>query len=336
MEQKMALVITSINAPNEALRQLASGCQEQGIRMIVMGDRKSPADFQLDGCEFYGLEAQKRLDLETARLSPEGHYARKNIGYLLAIQGGADILIETDDDNLPYPSFWQARQRLVESRQVEEAGWVNGYRYFTDANIWPRGLPLDRIQHAPPARESLPSRMVDCPIQQGLADKNPDVDALYRLILTLPQSFRQDQPVAFSRGSWSPFNSQNTTWFRDAFPLLYLPAHCSFRMTDIWRGFVAQRLAWCSGWSLLFHAATMWQDRNEHNLMRDFEEEIPGYRHNDRIAQSLAQLDLPEGPENQLDNLRVVYDKLVTMGLVGSEEIVLLKAWQHDLRRLLA
>ena len=29
----------------------------------------------------------------------------------------------------------------------------------------------------------------DCPIQQGLADRNPDVDAIYRLILPLPFSF---------------------------------------------------------------------------------------------------------------------------------------------------
>jgi hypothetical protein len=27
-------------------------------------------------------------------------------------------------------------------------------------------------------------------------------------------------------------------------PLLYLPSHCCFRMTDIWRSFIAQRCLW--------------------------------------------------------------------------------------------
>ena len=54
------------------------------------------------------------------------------------------------------------------------------------------------------------------------------------------------------------------------YPLLYLPAYCSFRMTDIWRSFVAQRIAWENGWRLLFHGPTMEQERNVHDLMKDF------------------------------------------------------------------
>ena len=46
-------------------------------------------------------------------------------------------------------------------------------------------------------------------------------------------------------------------------------------MTDIWRSFVAQRIAWANGWAILFHEPTVWQDRNEHNLMRDFRDESP-------------------------------------------------------------
>ena len=127
---------------------------------------------------------------------------------------------------------------------VATPGWANLYRYFSDATIWPRGLPLDAI-HAPlPAYDTLHAGGgKDCPIQQGLADANPDVDAIYRLTLPLPQNFRADRRVALAPGTWCPFSSQNTTWWPDTFPLLYLPAYCSFRMTDIWRGFIAQRIA---------------------------------------------------------------------------------------------
>ena len=39
--------------------------------------------------------------------------------------------------------------------------------------------------------------------------------------------------------AYSPFNSQNTIWFKEIFPLLYLPVSCSMRATDIIRGLVA-------------------------------------------------------------------------------------------------
>ena len=101
---------------------------------------------------------------------------------------------------------------------------MNVYRYYSDLSIWPRGLPLDAVQRPAPALGA-PSES-DCPIQQGLADDNPDVDAVYRLLMPLPVQFRRGIQVALGAGTWCPFNSQNTTWFRESFPLLYLPAYC--------------------------------------------------------------------------------------------------------------
>jgi hypothetical protein len=334
MKNKTALIVTSIAPPNAVLRSLAQGCLEHGFEFIVIGDVPSPPDFQLDGCRFYNLAEQRGLGFRFARECPTRHYARKNIGYLLAMQGGAQVIVETDDDNHPNAEFWIERGRRQEAGRVEGAGWVNVYRYFTDANIWPRGLPLDHIQTGIPAFESLAGGEVDCPIQQGLADENPDVDAIYRLALPLPQSFRKDRRVALLSGSWSPFNSQNTTWWRDAFPLLYLPAHCSFRMTDIWRSFVAQRIAWANDWAVLFHEPTVWQERNEHNLMRDFRDEVPGYLNNAAIAEALDKLVLKPGTDNLNDNLRACYEQLVRMELVGEQELGLVEAWIADMEEI--
>jgi STELLO glycosyltransferase-like protein len=334
MKNKIALVVTSIAPPNAVLRTLAEGCIEQGLEFIVIGDVPSPPDFKLEGCRFYGLTEQRELGLRFAENCPTRHYARKNIGYLLAMREGVSVIIETDDDNLPAEGFWQERSRLQTVGQVASAGWVNVYRYFTEANIWPRGLPLDRIQTAIPEFESLPQGEVDCPIQQGLADENPDVDAIYRLALPLPQSFRKDRRVALLNGSWSPFNSQNTTWWREAFPLLYLPAYCSFRMTDIWRSFVAQRISWANNWGVLFHEPTVWQERNEHNLMRDFKDEVPGYLNNAAICEALDKLALKPGVDNLEDNLRVCYEELVRMELVGRQELDLIEAWISDLEEI--
>lgn len=334
IHSQRALVVTSISPPNHILRSLAHGARNSGIPFIVIGDVPSPPDFHLDGCDFYPLSRQRELDFETAAITPERHYARKNLGYLLAIQNGAQTIIETDDDNVPRDSFWDERQRCQPVASVSGAGWVNAYGFFCEERIWPRGLPLDAIQNPLPALTSATPQAVDCPIQQGLADDNPDVDAIYRLILPLPIRFRQDLRVALGAGSWCPFNSQNTTWWKDTFPLLYLPAYCSFRMTDIWRSFVAQRIAWANGWSVLFHEPTVWQERNDHNLMRDFADEVPGYLHNRKIAEVLDGLPIAAGIERIPENLQLCYEALVKLGVIGAQELPLLHAWLNDLAHL--
>ena len=326
-----AVVVTSISAPNAVLQEIAGQCKKRGYSFYVIGDVPSPTDFAIEGCDFYSLERQYGVGLKIARLLPTRHYSRKNIGYLLSMRNRPAYLIETDDDNMPLPEFWDGRKPAHTIPSLSGMGWTNVYAYFSDsAAIWPRGLPLDAIRAELPAFESLVAVESDCPIQQGLADGNPDVDAIYRLILPLPFSFIADRELALGSGSWCPFNSQNTTWFPKAYPLLYLPSYCTFRMTDIWRSFVAQRIAWENGWSVLFKSPDVFQDRNEHSLMRDFTDEIPGYIHNRAIGTHLEKLKLAPGPENVGDNLVRCYEGMVELGVVGAGEIALVKAWVED------
>ena len=79
---------------------------------IVIGDKSSPEDFRINGCEFYNIEEQIKTGFKFAQMCPSRHYARKNIGYLIAIKNGATIIVETDDDNMPYEAFWRQPQRL--------------------------------------------------------------------------------------------------------------------------------------------------------------------------------------------------------------------------------
>jgi hypothetical protein len=325
-----SLVVTSISAPNAVLRELAGQCKARGLSFFLIGDVPSPKGFSLDGCDFYSLERQRATGLKIAELLPNRHYARKNIGYLLAMRSRPCWLLETDDDNLPLPGFWASRERTQLVRSLTGFGWTNVYAYFSQDNIWPRGLPLDAIQAKLPEFESLPELQTDCPIQQGLADGNPDVDAIYRMVLPLPAYFAPNRQMALGDGAWCPFNSQNTAWFPAAYPLLYLPSYCSFRMTDIWRSFVAQRIAWENGWSVLFRSADVVQERNEHSLMKDFADEVPGYLHNRTIGEKLASLKLKTGTGNIGENLIRCYEELVRLTVVGDQEMALVKAWAED------
>jgi hypothetical protein len=56
------------------------------------------------------------------------HYVQNNLGYLIAMQQGAEIFVETNDDNLPYESFWQARKQIFENtKEIENNGCTNVY-----------------------------------------------------------------------------------------------------------------------------------------------------------------------------------------------------------------
>lgn len=331
-QQRTALVITSIAGPNPVLKAFAKGCQRHGIGFILIGDVPSPSDFELPGCDFWSLERQRTMPFELAQLLPERHYGRKNLGYLQAMANGARVIIESDDDNFPREGFWAPRQLEHQAEHLIGTGWVNVYRKFSNTNIWPRGFALEHLQAPPPPKGG--STQVECAIQQGLADEDPDVDAIYRLTGTLPLEFDQRTPVAIGKGCWCPFNSQNTTWFAQAFPLLYLPSYCSFRMTDIWRSFVALRVGWENGMDLLFHAPTVWQERNTHDLLKDFADETIGYLNNGKICRRLEQLSLKGGMANIGQDMLACYAEFVDMDLIGKAEMPLIEAWLRDQERL--
>ncbi len=330
--EKISLVITSISEPNKVLKQYSSECKKHNVDFILIGDTKSPKNFKLDNCNYYSIEEQRKLNFNLSKVLPEKHYARKNIGYLVAIQNNSDIIIETDDDNIPYDNFWDFKELKSKGYIIENSGWVNVYKYFSEENIWPRGFPLNHILKK--IEKLKKENTLKCPIQQGLADDNPDVDAIYRLILPLPIKFKEHENIILKDNTWCPFNSQNTTWFKEAHPLLYLPYYCSFRMTDIWRSFVAQRIAWTLDWGILFHKANIYQERNEHNIMQDFKEEIDGYINNEVICKKLEDLELKNGPKYIYDNLIRCYQELISLNFVEKEELTLIDAWIKDIENL--
>lgn len=334
MNVDMVLVVTSIaDASHPILRELAASSVARGMRFIMIGDSTSPADFRLHGCDFYSIQSQLETGFRLAERTPKRHYSRKNLGYLLAIRHGAGVIVETDDDTRPGDGFWSPRSSRLSARLQKEPGWNNVYRYFSNATIWPRGFPLNLIR-TPTA--SLPTVLeeVECPIQQGLVDGSPDVDAVWRLTTGDELDFESGLPVALGPRVWCPFNSQNTTWFPVAFPLLFLPSFCTFRMTDIWRSFVAQRICWENGWHLSFHSPTARQERNVHDLMDDFRQEIPGYLHNSAIASLLDGLALRSGRQAIGENLTICYEALVGAGHLPADELTLLEAWLEDLESL--
>ena len=59
-------------------------------------------------------------------------------------------------------------------------------------------------------------------------------------------------------------------------------------------------------------------ERNEHNLLRDFSDEVPGYLHNAAMAHALEELDLKSGKNTFSENLFRCYQTLTERA--GSEK----------------
>lgn len=220
---------------------------------------------------------------------------------------------------------------IADSGAGARTQWVNVYRCFTDEFIWPRGFPLDLIHGAPSVAVMNPAEIQMAPIQQGLVNGSPDVDAVWRLIMDNPFSFERRGEVLLGAGQWCPFNSQNTWWWPEAFALMYIPSHCTFRMCDIWRSFVAQRCLWATGRKMVFFDSDVIQERNPHDLMKDFGDEYPGYMNNRLLVDVLSGLSLASGDASVGDNLIKCYEALIRERFIPADELPLVRAWLADL-----
>ena len=329
-------IITTIQKPTASVYSLVQKLNAiPGARLVVAGDTKGPENFEGQGIawpvDFLSIADQDSGKYTIATDLPKKHYARKNIAYLHAMASGASCIYETDDDNAPLES-WRPREEVISTARVLEKSnnrWVNVYRYFSEENIWPRGLPLDEIRIDPPRLSSLDAPL-RAPIQQGLVNGSADVDAIWRLVMDREFFFKNRESVYLEPGNWCPFNTQTTWWWPVVYPLLYIPSYCSFRMCDIWKSFVAQRCLWELGMGIVFHAPEVYQDRNIHDLTRDFRDEIPGYEKNREICEILSSTKLQQGEASVAVNLIRCYEALTAKGIFPPEELELLNCWVAD------
>src|ERR1043166_7606165 len=103
-------------------------------------------------------------------------------------------------------------------------------------------------------------------------------------------------------------------------------------MCDIWKSFVAQRCLWELGYGITFHAPEVFQDRNQHDLDRDFADEVPGYTRNKEIANVLSRLQLRSGEAQISDNLHRCYEALIAAKIFPPAELGLVELWLENFR----
>lgn len=214
------------------------------------------------------------------------------------------------------------------TKACNKQGFINLYKNYTKANIWPRGIPPNHasINIVPELVDELPPLQIS--IIQGLVNNDPDVDAHYRInVNNKPFSFEKDPgyDIVLDKNSVCPFNTQNTFWTDPSmFYAMYLPVTVTFRYTDILHGFVALYQLWRNNKTIKFTFPTAIQQRNEHDLQKDYESEVPMYQTAEQVINLLNT--------NKNATIEDMYFILFHNNIVKHEELDVLKEWLRIVR----
>jgi len=118
-----------------------------------------------------------------------------------------------------------------------------------------------------------------------LVENDPDVDSLFRLICNNNINWKKNKEIIISNENMCVFNTQNTFWIdKSIFFSMFIPTSVSFRYYDILRSIITNVILNHSNKNLMYISPNVRQDRNEHNLMKDFELEIEMFINNEKIV----------------------------------------------------
>ena len=330
------LVVTTINdESHKGIIKLIQNTDVQDYELIIVGDEKTKLNLDTikqPKVSYWNIENQLNSHFLSGNLLPVNHYARKNFGYLVAAELGAEWISETDDDNLLYDKFWDFQEFDSRIINVKDDKWINIYSSFGHPEIWHRGIPINELHNSNNTHEELLNKVGELVCIQGLANGDPDIDAICRIIYKPNVEFQTDKSFLLGNQEYCPTNSQLTRW-KTLFtlPLLYLPSTVPWRVSDIWRGFIAQRFFSHNGFETQFRGGIGFQDRNQHDLLKDFIDEYPVHTMTDKLISILEFVEL----EDPYEYMEFVYRKLIGIKLVEEAEMQILIGWLEDVKSIL-
>ncbi len=313
---RMTIVITTINVPR-LLEGYAANFERfghlQDVSALIIGDRKTPhgavadlaANLRMTGFDarYIGLEEQDQYMDRFPRMKPLIPFNsdnRRNIGYLMAVEQGADVIVAVDDDNFVGDDDWYTGHALVGSTLqlktvASSNGWFNPCRMMElDPPVvtYARGYPYAKRHLA--EEETFSTTEGRVVLNGGMWLGDPDVDSLTRLTLPTRALRLSEDRLMLAPGTWSPINTQNTAFHRDILPAFYfvpvgdpVSGIAVERYGDIWAGFFAKKLIDHMGDRITFGHPACDHRRNVHNLLGDLELEFWSIIATDPLAEML-------------------------------------------------
>ncbi len=278
---KKVIVSTTINPPTKAIHKFDSMLDWD---LVVIGDLKTPKEYALKRGAYYSPEAQEKYDKDLSDAIGWNCIQRRNFGLAIAHDMKADVVAVVDDDNIPLDGWGED---LLVGKDVEVNYYETNLPVFDPVgatnypDLWHRGFPLQLLAKRDYSGKSRKSVHVD--VQADFWNGDPDIDAICRMEHAPDCTFDPSYfPIASNK--MAPFNSQNTfiagRMLKDYFLMPFVG-----RMDDIWAAYYVQ----AKGYSVVFAKASVFQDRNVHDLVRDMKAEYLGYENNLNLVQDLAR-----------------------------------------------
>jgi hypothetical protein len=277
---KKIIVTTTINPPTKALIDYSV---LSDWKLIVVGDLKTPHHLYSDLKYSYYSPADQEKDFqELSELIGWNTIQRRNLGFLKALEMGAEIIATVDDDNIPLKGWGE---NLIVGQRVE----INSYvadKVFDPLSVtnyphlWHRGFPIQRLL----MRDSKSnSEKIFVDIEASFWNGDPDIDAICRMEHGPTCEFDSNL-FPFTSPQFSPFNSQNTFLTRRALKRYFMFPKIG-RMDDIWSAYYLE----AEGFRVAYTQASVRQERNVHDLTVDFTGEIIGYQKTDSLLNALVE-----------------------------------------------
>jgi len=277
---KKVIVTTTINPPTEAIEKFQS---MKDWDLVVIGDRKTPA-YKLARGIYVSPEEQEKYDPALSEAIGWNCIQRRNMGLLFAHDMKADIVAVVDDDNIPLNGWGE---NLLVGKDVEVNYYTTDIPAFdpvgatNHSQIWHRGYPLQLLPKRDYSNKSV--RKVKVDVQADFWNGDPDIDAICRMEHAPECNFDSSVfPIAANK--IGPFNSQNTFLSGDCLKDYFLFPHVG-RMDDIWAAYYIQ----AKGFQVVWHKASVYQQRNVHDLVRDMQAEYCGYENNLKLVKEIVQ-----------------------------------------------
>ncbi len=271
------IVITTINKPTEAIYKFS---KLKDWMLIIVGDKKTPHEYYKnnDNWIYFSPEQQEEYYPKLSNLIGWNKSNRRNLGFVYAYSRGADVLALIDDDNIPLPHWGQELfigkkiicRKYITGEIVADPLGITNYPH-----LWHRGFPLELISSRKYNTNYLTE--IECKIQVDLWNGDPDVDAIERMIFNPIVDFNIQEPYTFD--TITPYDSQNTFISREMIQYFCLLPGVN-RVDDIWGSYLSQMTYKKETNNtepyIVYNKPSVYQLRNTHNLIKDFNDEIYG------------------------------------------------------------
>lgn len=299
---KLAIVSTTINGEKGYLPfdRLAKKSKFSEVVFVISGDKKTPGfDTKAFKCTVEYLAPADQEKYACSEPMGWNKIMRRNIALLRAIELKPDYILLIDDDNIPeadYFDVWHkvittpAKKIAVAKGKKTEPVWHN-YLRTSDAkiNMFPRGFPVVfRNQNNVIIKESKPIQPEKIGVFQGISIGDADIDAMTRIVYPDPITKVKEKNYVL-QNVWSPYNTQNTLFSKELFPLAFVWPHCG-RYDDIYSSYVWQQFMFNKGMYAHIGDAINRQNRGLRNNLRDFSHEYEGYMNAHNVWKSISTI----------------------------------------------